>query len=78
MHHPQHRPIRLASAEPATVTVSAAYEGAVTKTSELNRVVSCENDGVRFGTCNAWVTKTPAPPSALHTLSAPTALAVAR
>jgi hypothetical protein len=78
MHHPQHRPLRLASAEPATVTLAAAYEGAVTKTSELNRAVSCENEGVRFGTYNAWVTKTPAPPSVLHTPFAPAALAVAR
>lgn len=75
MHHPQHRPLWLASAEPATVTLATAYEGAVTKTSELNRTVSCENEGVRFGTYNAWVTKTPAPP---HAPSTPAALAVAR
>ncbi|MEU5163375.1 hypothetical protein AB0G74_27715 [Streptomyces sp. NPDC020875] len=36
-----HRPLRLASAEPATVTVPAAYEGAVPKTSEQNRALTC-------------------------------------
>jgi hypothetical protein len=69
---------RLASAEPATLTVAAAYEGAVTKTLKLYRAVSCANDGVRLGAYNAWVTKTPAPPSALHAPSVPAALAVTR
>lgn len=78
MHHPQHRPLRLASAEPATVTLAAAYEGAVTKTSELNRAVSCENDGVRFGTYNARVTSNPAPTAVLPALPAPAAPAVTR
>lgn len=73
-----HRPLRPASAKPATVTVAAAYEGAVTKTSELNRAVSCANDGVRFGTYNAWVTSTPAPTRVFPALSAPAAPAVAR
>jgi hypothetical protein len=78
MHHPQHGPLRLASAEPATVTLATAYEGAVTKTSELNRAVSCANDGVRFGTYNAWVTSTPALASVFSALSAPAAPAVGR
>lgn len=73
-----HRPLRPASAEPATVTVAAAYEGAVTTTSKLNRAVSCANEGVRFAAYNGQVTSTPAPPRVLPALSAPAAPAVAR
>jgi hypothetical protein len=58
MHHRQHRPLRLASAEPATVTVAAAYEGAV-MTSELsNCALTCPDGGVRFGAYNGRVTTT--------------------
>jgi hypothetical protein len=35
-----HRPLRLASAEPATVTVAAAYEGTVTKNTSAAEAVA--------------------------------------
>lgn len=78
MHHLMHRPLRLSVAEPATVTVPAAYEGGVTSTSELNRGLSCANDGVRFSAYNARVTKTVASSRALPALSLPAAPAVSR
>ncbi|MFH8620126.1 hypothetical protein ACH4E8_34300 [Streptomyces sp. NPDC017979] len=36
-----HRPLRLASAEHATLTLAAAYEGAVTKTSKQKCALTC-------------------------------------
>lgn len=53
-----HRPLRTASAEPATVTVPAAYEGAVTTNYALNRAVTCPDGGVRLGAYNGRVTTT--------------------
>lgn len=74
-----HRPLRPASAEHATVTLAAAYEGAVMMTAKcLNPALTCPDEGVRVGAYNAWVTSTPAPTRALPTLSAPAALAVTR
>lgn len=58
MHHPQHRPLRLASAEPATVTVATAYEGAVMTTDCHKARLTCPDRGVRFGAYNGRVTTT--------------------
>lgn len=58
MHHRQHRPLRLASAEPATVTVATAYEGAVMTTKCLNPALTCPDEGVRFGGYNGRVMTT--------------------
>lgn len=44
-----HRPLRPASAEPATVTVAAAYEGAVMTTNFSKTSLTCPDGGVRFG-----------------------------
>lgn len=74
-----HHPLRLASAEPATLTSAAAYEGAVTRFSQFNRALSCANGRVRFGTYNARVTKTPAEHTrSLSLPSVPAASAVVR
>lgn len=71
-----HRP-RPASAEPATVTVAAAYEGAVMTTNyTLSRPLTCSEQGVRFGAYNGLVT-TNALDSTTFT-TAPAAGAVAR
>ena len=52
-----HHPLRTASAEPATLTVAAAYEGAVMTTNyTLYRALTCPDEGVRFGVCNGPVT----------------------
>lgn len=73
MHPRQRRPFRLASAEPATVTVATAYEGAVLTTDcTQNRLLTCPEQGVRFGGYNGPVMITP------RALSAPAAEAVAR
>lgn len=57
-----HHPLRTASAEPATLTSAAAYEGAVmTTTYTLNRAVTCPDGGVRFGAYNGSVTTKIAP-----------------
>lgn len=76
--HLMHRPLRPLAAQPATVTVAAAYEGAVTKTLMLNRAASCVNEGVRFGAYNARVTTTPTPASPSSALSVPAAHAGSR
>ncbi len=72
MHHRQHRPLRLASAEPATVTVATAYEGAVLITSCSHNPMTCPDGGVRFVAYNGRVTTTN------DAVSAPAAEAVAR
>ncbi len=72
MHHRQHRPLRLASAEPATVTVATAYEGAVLITSCSHNPMTCPDEGVRFVAYNGRVTTTN------DAVSAPAAEAVAR
>jgi hypothetical protein len=52
-----HHPLRTASAEPATLTVAAAYEGAVMTTNyTLNRALTCPDEGVCFGAYNGPVT----------------------
>ncbi|SEE59285.1 hypothetical protein SAMN04490357_7689 [Streptomyces misionensis] len=49
-----HRPLRLASAEPATVTVATAYEGAVNMTTQCsNPGLTCSDRGVRFAVSTA-------------------------
>ncbi len=58
-----HRPLRPLAAQPATLTSAAAYEGAVTKTSKLNRALTCPDGGVRFFPYNERVTNNPAPES---------------
>jgi hypothetical protein len=72
MHHQQHRPLRLASAEPATVTVATAYEGAVLITSCSHNPMTCPDRGVRFVAYNGRVTTTN------DAVPAPAAKAVAR
>ncbi len=73
MHHPPLDPHRLASAEPATVTVATAYEGPVILTTKCsNPGLTCPDGGVRFGGYNGRVTTTN------NALSAPAAVAVAR
>jgi hypothetical protein len=49
---------RPASAEPATLTVAAAYEGAVMTTDCSKPRLTCPDGGVRFGAYNRWVTTT--------------------
>lgn len=72
MHHLMHQRNRLASAEPATVTVAAAYEGAVMTTDCFEARLTCPDGGVRFGAYNGRVTTTN------DAASAPAAEAVAR
>lgn len=73
-----HRPLRPASAEPATLTVAAAYEGAVlTTTCTLNRALTCSDGPVRFGEYNGLMTTTPVLPNTF-TSSSTAAPAVAR
>ncbi|AWZ07709.1 hypothetical protein DRB96_10285 [Streptomyces sp. ICC1] len=71
-----HRPLRPASAEPATLTVAAAYEGAVTMKYTLNRALTCSGGPVRFGAYNGLVTTNLLDSNAFT--SAPAAGAVAR
>jgi hypothetical protein len=80
-----HRPLRYLAAQPATLTSAAAYEGAVTKTSEQNRALNCPDGGVRFFSHNERVTSNPAPEStaaliapAAHAAAPRTAEGVAR
>lgn len=72
MHHPQHRPLRLASAEPATVTLAAAYEGAVMTTACFEARLTCPDGVVRFGAYNGRVTTKPASESTASAASAAT------
>ncbi len=73
-----HRPLRPASAEPATVTVAAAYEGAVMTTNyTLSRPLTCSRRGVRFGAYNGPGTTIRVLPSTFTSSSA-AAPAVAR
>lgn len=51
-----HRPLRPASAEPATVTSPAAYEGAVTTDRAEIPAVARPGSGVRLGAYNGRVT----------------------
>lgn len=74
MHHRQHRPLRLASAEPATVTVATAYEGAVLITSCSHNPVTCPDGGVRCGAYNRRVMTT----TAVETTASTTAAAAAK
>lgn len=67
-----HRPLRPASAEHATVTLAAAYEGAVMTTDCFEARLTCPDGGVRFGSYNGRVTATN------DAASAPAAEAVAR
>ncbi|GAA5082802.1 hypothetical protein GCM10023336_77640 [Streptomyces similanensis] len=78
MHHRQHRPRRLASAEPATVTVATAYEGAVMMTTKCpNHALTCPDGGVRFGGYNGRVMITPVSESSASTAAAVAAKVVA-
>lgn len=75
MHRP---PLRTASAEPATVTVAAAYEGAVTMTTKLDRALTCPQRAVRFSAYNGPVTSYPVPESTSSTSATPAAVEVGR
>ncbi|MEU2076636.1 hypothetical protein [Streptomyces sp. NPDC013489] len=74
MHH---RP-RTTSTQAATLTIRAAYEGAVTRTSARNSALTCPSRGVRFGAYNGGVTKTPVLQSTTTDLSTAAAKAVAK
>lgn len=67
-----HRPLRIASAEHATLMVAAAYEGAVTTDYPQNPAVTCADEGVRFGGYNGRVMTTN------DAASTPAAMVVAR
>lgn len=67
MHHLAHHPLRPASAEPATVTVAAAYEGAVMTTNCSKNALTCSDEGVRFGAYNGRVMTTPSTASTART-----------
>jgi hypothetical protein len=58
MHHPLPYFPRPASAEHATLTVAAAYEGAVMTTDCSKTRLTCPDGGVRFGAYNRRVTTT--------------------
>lgn len=78
MHHPQLHPLRLASAEPATLMVAAAYEGAVMTTTQCPiPALTCSDGGVRFGGYNRRVMPTTAPETTASTAAATAAKVVA-
>jgi hypothetical protein len=58
-----HRPLRHFAAQPATLTSTAAYEGAVTMTSKQKRALTCPDGGVRFFPYNERVMSSPMPES---------------